>query len=107
MKVLYTFTWVDEEETEILGGQKIFPSPMREPLKLVPQEVRKKFLEDLNKGFDSGTKVKIKGKCAQPILYLSSYMDKYDGDWEKVMKHVEVEDYFFLKRQSGDWYLST
>jgi serine protein kinase len=89
---LFTFTWVDEEETEILGGQKVFPSPMHEePLKLVPQEVRKKFLEGLNKGLDSGTKVKIKGQVCPADRYIfSAYMDKYDGDWEKVMKHVEV-----------------
>ena len=41
-----------------------------EPLKLVPQEVRKKFLEDLNKGFDSGTKVKIKGQVCPADRYI-------------------------------------
>ena len=48
---MFTFEWFDDEETEILGGQKVFPSPMHEePLKLIPVEVRKEVLEQLNKG---------------------------------------------------------
>ena len=39
---LYTFEWFDEEESDILGGTKLFPSPMHEePLKLLPVDVRK------------------------------------------------------------------
>ena len=53
--------------------------------------VRKHFLEELNKGLDSSYKVKIKGQVCPADRYIfSEYMDKYDGDWEKVMKHVEV-----------------
>src|SRR5690606_3301130 len=56
---LYTYEWVDDEGSPILGGQKIFPSPMHEePLKLLPQEVREKFLAELNAGRKDGYKVK-------------------------------------------------
>ena len=49
---------LDEEETEILGGQKNFPSPMHEePLKILPMEVRKGFLEQINKGLDQNFKI--------------------------------------------------
>ncbi len=89
---LYTYEWFDDEETEILGGQKIFPSPMHEePLKLIPLEVRKEFLTQINKGSDRDAKVQIRGEVSPADRYiLSAYMDKYDGSWEQVMKHVRV-----------------
>lgn len=89
---LYTFEWFDEEETDILGGQKVFPSPMHEdPLKLIPVEVRKSFLEEVNKGVD-GLKINIKGEvCPADRFIFAKYMEKYDGNWEKVMQHVRVK----------------
>lgn len=89
---LFTFEWFDEHETEILGGQKVFPSPMHdEPLKLIPMEVRQKFLETLNKGSD-GHKVKIKGEvCPADRFIYNEYMKKYEGDWVQVMKHIRVK----------------
>lgn len=90
---LYTFDWIDDEETEILGGQKHFPSPMHEePLKLIPLEVRKEFLNTLNKGNDTGVKVRIKGEvCPADRYILNEYLEKYNGDWDKVMNHVVVK----------------
>ncbi len=90
---LYTFEWVDDQETEILGGQKIFPSPMHEePLKLIPIEVRKDFLDNLNKGLSADFKIRIKGALCPADRYIySAYMDKYAGNWEKVMGHVRVK----------------
>lgn len=89
---LYTFEWHDEEETDILGGQKVFPSPMHEePLKLIPVEVRKQFLEEVNKGVD-GRKINVKGEvCPADRFIFSKYMEKYDGNWERVMQHVRVK----------------
>lgn len=91
---LYTFEWYDSEETEILGGQKLYPSPMHEdPLKLVPVEVRKEFLEKINKGKKSEYKIKIRGEvCPADRYILNEYMKKYDGDFMKVMEnHVRVK----------------
>lgn len=90
---LYTYEWVDDEETEILGGAKHFDSPMHEePLKLVPLEVRKKFIEDLNKNVDGKYKLKIKGDVNPACRFiLREYMLKYDGDWNKVMSHIRVK----------------
>ena len=89
---LYTFEWFDEESTDILGGQQVFPSPMHEePLKLIPLEVRKQFLEQLNKGV-SDHKVAIKGQLCPADRYIfNAYMEKYDGDWNRVLKHVKVK----------------
>lgn len=90
---LYTFEWYDEEESDILGGQKVFPSPMHEdPLKLIPHEVRKEFLDNINKG-NKGHKVKIRGEvCPADRYILKEYMVKYDGDFMKVMEnHIRVK----------------
>lgn len=91
---LYTYEWYDEEKSEILGGQHTFPSPMHEdPLKLLPIEVRPIFLEKLNKGRKEGeVKVKIKGQVNPADRFIfNAYMEKYEGDWEKVMKHVRIK----------------
>jgi len=90
---LYTFEWVDDEATDILGGQTNFPSPMHEePLKLIPVEVRKSFLEEINRGQDGSHKVKIKGEVSPADRYIfNAYMEKYDGDWKKVMQHIVVK----------------
>ncbi len=46
---LYTYEWVDDEASDILGGSKRFPSPMHEePLKLVPLTLGRSFLDELN-----------------------------------------------------------
>lgn len=90
---LFTFEWYDAEESEILGGQKLFPSPMHEePLKLLPIDVRKKFSEAINKGVD-GHKVKIKGEvCPADRFILNEYMKKYNGDFMQVMNnHIRVK----------------
>lgn len=89
---LYTYEWVDDEASDILGGAKRFPSPMHEePLKLVPIEVRPKFIEELNQNADSAYRLKIKGNVNPACRFiLSEYMLKYDGDWNQVMKHIRV-----------------
>ncbi len=90
---LYTFGWYDETESDILGGQKHFPSPMHdEPLKLIPLEVRNQFLEEINKSRKDGYKIKIRGEvCPADRFIFNEYMKKYDGDWTKVMTHVKVK----------------
>ncbi len=93
--MLYTYEWVDEEGSAILGGQKLFPSPMHEePLKLLPLEVREQFLIMVNKERKNkdGYKVKIKGEVNPACRYiLNEFMVKYGGDWNRVMKHVRVK----------------
>ncbi len=90
---LFTFEWVDDSAPDILGGAKLFASPMHEdPLKLIPLEVRKKFLEEINKGIKDGYKINIKGEVNPADRYiLKQYMLKYDGDWTKVMNHIRVK----------------
>lgn len=91
---MFTFEWVDEEPSEILGGQKVFPSPMHEePLKLLPVDVRKDFLEIVNKGRKEGEyKIDIRGEVNPADRFiLNEYLKKYNGDWVKVLNHVRVK----------------
>ncbi|MFZ8932785.1 MAG: PrkA family serine protein kinase [Bacteriovoracaceae bacterium] len=90
---LYTYEWYDEEETDILGGEKVYPSPMHEdPLKLIPIDLREKFLSDINKGQDK-FKVAIKGEVSPACRHIMRlYLEKYDGDWYKVIQnHIRVK----------------
>ena len=89
----YTYEWFDEEETEILGGQKIFPCPMHdEPLKLLPLDIRGEFISTMNKGKKGQAKINIKGELNPACRFIySEYMERYDGDWSKVMGHVRTK----------------
>jgi serine protein kinase len=90
---MYTFEWLDEEAPEILGGQTHFASPMHEePLKLIPIEVRKQFLDELNKGRKGKSRIKIKGEvCPADRYILSEYMKKFGGNWERVATRIKVK----------------
>ncbi len=97
---VFTYEWVDDEETEILGGQKIFPSPMHEdPLKLIPVDARERFLENFNKGKKGSEKLKIKGELNPACRFIfTKYMEKYDGDWTKVMEHIKVKRFLISEK---------
>lgn len=90
---LYTYEWFDPDAPDILGGQTVFPCPMHEnPLKLIPVEVRESFLKELNQGKKLGEKIKIKGDLCPPCRYIfQKYMERYDGDWTKVIDHIRVK----------------
>jgi serine protein kinase len=91
---LYTYEWITDEESDILGGAKHFESPMHEePLKLIPVTVRKVFLEELNgKIVDSPYKIKIKGEVNPACRFiLTEFMKENDGDWNTVIKKIRVK----------------
>lgn len=91
---MYTFKWVDPEGkfSSILGGVKEFLSPMHEdPLKLVPNELRARLLEELNKDGKSRYKIDIKGDLdpASRFVY-REFLKVYQGDWTKILNHIRV-----------------
>jgi len=92
---LYTFKWVDEKGSQdrILGENTEMLCPMNEdPLKLIPEELRPKLLEDLNKGNKGRYKVQITGDLCPACRYVQrEFMKRYQGDWLKVMDHVKVQ----------------
>ncbi|NBX93626.1 MAG: serine protein kinase [Proteobacteria bacterium] len=92
---MYTFRFRIENEAlsrEVLNGQQEFSSPMNEdPLKLIPQEFRKKFAEEINRGRKEGHRVVIDGDLSPPMQFIyDRLMQHYSGDWTKVVDHVIV-----------------
>jgi serine protein kinase len=89
---LYTYEWYDKEASDILGGDKVFPSPMHEePLKLIPSEIRQGFIDNIIE--DKSLKIKVKGELNPACRYiLEQYLLKYDGDWNKVVEnHIRIK----------------
>lgn len=88
---MYTYYWVDDEESEILGGEKELRSPMNEdPLKLLPEKTRLEFISELeNKPYK---KLRVKGGLNPACRFiLKKYLEKYNGDLEAVLKkHIKV-----------------
>ena len=82
---LYTFSWVLED------GQEV-PCPMHEdPLCLLPIESRREVLAELNKRHDRSYRLGLEGDL-DPMCrwYWNDFLQKYDGDWMKVLNHIKV-----------------
>jgi len=90
---LYTFEWHLPDKLEhISGGQEVFESPMHEePLRLIPQEWRAEALKKLDLWTNPYVQ-RVRGDLdpASRMIF-RELMEHYDGDWEKVMKHVRVK----------------
>jgi len=92
---MYTFKWRVEDPAlaqKVLGGTHEYLTPMHdEPLKLIPTEFRKKFVEEINRGRKDGHRVNIEGDLCPPSTYIfNQLLLHYDGDWTKVIDHVVV-----------------
>lgn len=87
---LYTYSW--KNISYILGDDEIHPCPMHEePLRLVPGPMRESVKQSINERTGPEFKVEISGDlCPFCRLVFNSLMKKYDGDWAKVMEHVQV-----------------
>jgi serine protein kinase len=93
---LFTFEWVDEagDHEEIFGKDvRVYPSPMHEdPLLLVPEEMRAKICEELNRGSRDEYRIQIQGELCPPSRYIfKKLLEKYNGNLEKVFNHVRVK----------------
>ncbi|MEI6080309.1 MAG: serine protein kinase, partial [bacterium] len=94
---LYTFKWTDPNppagQEKLLGGEKFLKCPIHEePLKLIPEDLRPKFLSEINKGKKDGYRVAITGDLCPSCRYIySQLMNRYNGDWTKVMDHVVIK----------------
>lgn len=93
---LYTFEWVDEGGA--LGGLlglnvKSFTTPMHEePLLLIPQALRGKVEEEINRGLQGEYRIKIEGELSPPSRFIfRALMERYNGDLQKVLTHVRVK----------------
>ncbi len=91
---LYSFSWVLEDGS-------VVPCPLNEePLKLIPPEIRTKFLERLNEGKLEEEQVWVEGDlCPLCRFYFREFMRKYQGDWQKVVEnHIRVRRVIFSEK---------
>jgi serine protein kinase len=93
---LYTFEWVDEsgELDGLLGKSvKVYASPMHEePLLLIPEDLRPRVAEEINRGNKTEFRVNIEGELSPPSRFIfRALMEKYHGDLAKVLSHIRVK----------------
>ncbi|GIW23057.1 MAG: serine protein kinase [Candidatus Sericytochromatia bacterium] len=93
---LYTFKWVLDGKN---GEKEIVESPMHEdPLCLIPQEIRKPILDEINSNLpdDMPYKVGVHAElCPASRFIYNELMKRYEGDWTKVLDHVVVKRLVF------------
>src|SRR5579862_9609906 len=84
---LYSFSWDLPEAPGVLQ-----PCPMHEePLKLIPLDQRERVLHEINERTRGEYKITLEGDLCPFCRYIfRSLMDKFAGDWAKVMKHIRV-----------------
>jgi serine protein kinase len=90
---LYTYEWTNLGDTGLAGGDDVFPCPMHdEPLRLIPLEWREKAISELKLGSDRH-RVSIRGDLNPACRFIfRELMDRYDGDWSKVVAgHIRVK----------------
>ncbi len=82
---LYTFGW------KLEGGEVAICPMNEEPLRLIPEDIRPKILEEINRSKDCKYKLRIEGPvCPHCRWYYNDFMRKYEGDWTRMIEHVEV-----------------
>ncbi|MFA5810723.1 MAG: serine protein kinase [bacterium] len=92
---LFTFRWVKkgiDDHGLVFGTAEEIPCPMHEdPLHLIPPELRDKVLTELNKKLSEDQRVIIEGDLCPNCRYIYRELFRfYDGDWSKVIDHVNV-----------------
>ena len=90
---LYAYEWVNLKDTGLAGEDDTFPCPMHdEPLRLVPPQWRERAIQELKLGSDR-QHIKIKGDLNPACRFIfQGLLEKYDGDWSKVVKnHIKVK----------------
>ena len=89
---LYTFDWyLDDVKDDGTLKREHMPCPMHEePLRLIPVEWRPKAIDELKLGNDE-TRVNVQGElCPACRFVFNTMMQKYKGDFSKVIQHVKV-----------------
>lgn len=89
---LYSYSWMIPDEDDPNKVTEVACPMNEEPLKLLPTNVRNKILDDINSKLGEGEyKLKLDGNLS-PLseYYQQQLMDKYDGDYIKVLSHVRI-----------------
>ncbi|MBI4614667.1 MAG: serine protein kinase [Planctomycetes bacterium] len=85
----YTFDW---SLAEPRSGGPWDPCPMHEePLRLVPTAARREILAELNRAWRGEYELGVEGDlCPSCRRTFNELLQKYDGDWLRVLDHVRV-----------------
>jgi len=85
---VYTYSWIPD----LAKPQEVLNCPMHEePLHLVPAEFREALLARLNEGRPEDEWIQIEGDlCPACRQHYKDFNMRYDGDWEKIIRHVVV-----------------
>jgi serine protein kinase len=85
---IYTFRWV-YPEGEHRGEHKC---PMHEePLRLVPEESRRKILAEINQSTEGAYPLNVEGSLCPFCRYHHNFLlKKYHGDWSRMIEHLQV-----------------
>ena len=91
---IYTFKW--RYERRRVDGSTVeedMPCPMNEdPLHLVPEPQRTQLIAELPERPSSEYEVRVSGDlCPACRFVYSELMERYRGDWAKVMEHIQVK----------------
>ena len=112
---IYTFDWcLDEvgedgllpERSPKLGkaidgvDTKWAPCPMNEdPLHLIPLTMREQFLEYFNNERPPDEHIQLEGDlCPHCRYYYRELMQRYDGDWAQMIRHIRVRRLVFSEQ---------
>ncbi len=104
---LYTFSWHNNSGRDIpvfrqfkeLGIDEMNDPMNEDPLKLVPEALRPKLFDDLQKGQKSTHKIQINGDLNPASRFMfNELMKYYDGDWTRVLEHVRVRRLIFSEK---------
>jgi serine protein kinase len=91
--VMYTFSWhlTGDAVTDPDKDEELFPCPMNEdPLVIIPREWRAKALAEAGIKGDTYP-IKLQGDLCPACRYvMRKLMSDYEGDFSKVVKHVQV-----------------
>ncbi|MBW3630585.1 MAG: serine protein kinase, partial [Gemmatimonadetes bacterium] len=91
---LYTFSWIDADidlpEAELRGRD--MPCPMHEdPFRLLPHEFRATVLDEINVRLAGERRVAVEGELCPACRHVyNALLQRYDGDWTRMIEHVRV-----------------
>jgi len=83
---LYTFGWRMSE-----GGDYVDCPMHEEPLHLIPEQMRETVMAEVNSSLSEEDQIVLEGElCPSCRRNYEELFRKYEGDWSKVMEHVQV-----------------
>lgn len=87
---IYSFYWQMVNEDDSI--EKVNCPMHEDPLKLIPEGVRGSILTEVNHGRSEEEFIRVEGDlCPVCRFYYNALMDKYKGDWERIISNVRVK----------------